>query len=374
MAIRTICGFSTGDANNINAVQGGISFVSTVFDQGDFCMRANSTDTGLANARLGEWLSTSGVNDLAVHANSYCSFLFRVDTAPASGDEEVYTVRDGANAIKLQVRIDSARNLVVYDKDLSVVATGATVLALTTQYHIAVRSGNGTTAAYEVKINGVSELSGTCNQLATDVERITFGKQVNRNSNVIDYYFGAIIEADDAFSDPDAQIASMLVDGAGNYTAWTGDHTAIDAPPHDGDTSYIDSSTSGQAETFTLESAASAGISGTVLAVLGLAIVRDEGGSSALRYRLRSGSTDSDNSANDDPGSTYVGRGRFRTTDPATSAAWDVSALDSIEIGVLNNANVAARCTFAMVEVAFVPDAGGIIPLIMAHRRQMGVS
>lgn len=357
MTYRSHYGFGSGDANGFYLLSGTASIVNTVFDAGEFCLRVNPTTTGTGSVRLRQINTATGVATASFNAASiYVGFLFRCDTAPGSGSEIIYQMRDSSNIVKLSVRINSSRQLAVYDSATSLVATGSTALSLSTVYHIGVLTSAGTSGAYEVQINGASELSGTCDQLAANNGSAFFGKALNVSSQSVDFYYGHVAFSDSGFPPTSLRVRSMHIAGNGNYTAWTGDFQDVDeTPPHDGDTSYVTSSTSGHAETWTLESAASAGITGTVLAVSAVLIVRDEGGSSALRYRLRSGSTDSDTSENNDPGATYVGRGRWLDVDPATSAAWLLSALDSIEIGVLNNANVAARCTFGIVEVLHEP-------------------
>lgn len=362
MAYRSHYGFGSGDANGFDLLSGTASIVSTVFDAGEFCLRVNPTTTGTGSVRLRQFNNTTGSITSSFNAASiFAGFLFRCDTAPGTGSEIVYQMRDGSNNIKLTVRMNSARQLAVYDSAASLIATGSTVLSVSTVYHLGILTSAGTTGAYEVQINGASELSGTCDQLAANNGFAFLGKASNVSSQSVDFYYGHVSFNDAEFPPTTLRVRSMHIAGNGNYTAWTGDFQDVDeTPPHDGDASFVSSNTSGQAETWTLESAASAGITGTVLAVSSLVIVRDEGGSSALRYRVRSGSTDSD-TINNDPGATYVGRGRWLVVDPDTSAAWLLSALDSIEIGVLNNANVAARCTFGIVEVLHEPAVGGFL-------------
>lgn len=357
VAYRSHYGFGSGDTNGFYLLSGTASIVNTVFDAGEFCLRVNPTTTGTGSVRLRQINTATGVFSSSFNAASiYAGFLFRCDTAPGSGSEIVYQMRDGSNNIKLTVRMNSARQLAVYDSAASLIATGSTVLSLSTVYHLGILTSAGTTGAYEVQINGASELSGTCDQLAANNASAFFGKALNVSSQSVDFYCGHVAFSDSGFPPTSLRVRSMHITGNGAATDWTGDYQDVDeTPPHDGDTSYVTSSTSGHAETWTLESAASAGITGTVLAVSAVLIVRDEGGSSALRYRLRSGSTNSDSSSNNDPGATYAGRGRWLDVDPATGVAWTLAALDSIEIGVLNNANVAARCTFGMVEVLHEP-------------------
>src|SRR3972149_4702960 len=83
---------------------------------------------------------------------------------------------------------------------------------------------------------------------------------------------------------------------------------------------------------------------------LGTTASRDKGGPSLFAVRLRSGSTNDDTSDRN-VGITYALYGKVYDTDPADAGAWTSGDLDALEVGVVNNAAVAARCTELLVMV-----------------------
>jgi len=335
---------------------------STIKRTGGYAYRTNPTTTGTGYITIGTLGLNGGVNTFSGVGTLYFSFYIRFDTLPAANEEEIIQFRTStAGSLKSAITVTSAGILKIYDQANALVQTGATAFSTGFWYRISGSIATGTTAAYAAKIDGVSELSGTMDTTVTNHGAVRFGKATNRNGQSVDYYYDDIY-LDNAAEPPAGGIEIMLPNATGNYTAWT--DAAGTAPtnvaevPHDGDTSYISGSTAGDIETEALESGASAGITGTVRVVKSMAFVRDEGGSPNFRIRLRSGSTDNDTSANTNPGTSYLYRGKLYDTDPATAAAWVLSALDSIEVGPRIASSAAGRCTFVGAEVYFTPSGG----------------
>lgn len=353
MAKVNYCGWQTGDASEVRAVAGTWSVQTASKRTGDYALRVNPSGPGTGWHQLSSIQPTGSHWEAPFLGNTiYITVYFWYVTKPSLGDEPIMIVYGAPS--KFQLRLDSQGHINAYDKNAALMASGTTVLSPTTDlanpiiYLLEVIVGTETIAGasdgiYELKINGVVEYSGTGLLTASGSTLAVIGKVVNYNSQSVDYYF-----ADWCIDNSEYPGAGQVVrkdpSGAGNYTAWTGDYTAVDEVPHNSDTDYVSSSTSGDAETVALESGASAGLVGTPLSVKTVAIVRDEGGASAVQVRLRSGATDDDTTSND-PGATYIARCKIYNTDPATGAAWTVAGLDAAEVGVENNANVALRCT-----------------------------
>ena len=348
MTILNFLGFETGDLTEGTSSSGTVSVQSTVVRSGGYAFRSNPTTTGAGRLDLGGLSAAGAIAGFNV-ATIYETVYFRYATRPASADEPIIRHISQLGALKFELRLNSSGQLAAYDSALTLLATGATVLAADTWYRIEVSVGTGTSAAWEVKINGVSEISGTANLTTSNVSDCRLGKSINRNGNTVDFFYDDVC-FDDAAYPGAGQVFRMDADNNGAYTAWTGVYTDVDDIPHDSDTTYLSNATSGNAETVTLESGASAGLVGTPKSVKSCAIVRDEGGSSAIQVRLRSATTDNDTTSSD-PGATYVLRALVYNTDPATGAAWLAAALDSLEVGVDNAASVAARCTALSVMV-----------------------
>ena len=56
-------------------------------------------------------------------STAYNRFYFRAVTLPAANDEVICQAIDGSGVLKLEVRVNSAGNLVVYDSAVSLLAT-----------------------------------------------------------------------------------------------------------------------------------------------------------------------------------------------------------------------------------------------------------
>lgn len=364
-AIVQICGFETGTALESTTTSGTFSVQATTKRTGGYALRINPTTTnaGFADIRFLGANGDAGGNNATI----YTRFYFRYGTKPSSNNEPIYAAVSTAPATKLEIRIDSSGQILAYDSALSLLGTGSTVLAQDTWYRIEVLSGTGAAANYEVRIDGTTELSGTANQTVTNHGRMQFGKVANRNGNTVNFYYDDI--AIDLAAFPGAgQIEVMVPDGDGSAVTWTvgagggADWENVDELPHDTATSYLLSTlVSGNASLVTLESATSAGISGTINAVKnGIIRNRNGGSNGSINTRVRSGGTNSDTSGGSATASAIAITGAVLTTDPSTGSAWTTSGLDGVEIGILENSTTnASRWTAGYLSVDFTPSAGG---------------
>lgn len=356
MATINFGGIESGDLSEFSASNGTVSVDSSTVRTGGYSLKCNPTGTGTGRVNI-QALSAAGASTGASVVTSYIRFYFRAATLPATNDEYIVVVREsGGN--KFFVSIASDGKLAAYDSTATLLATGTTVLSTGVWYRIEIKCGTGASAAWEVKIDGTSEISGTGNLSTSNGNHIRLGKAANRNGNSVEFYYDDWIWSDSAYPGV-GECQMMQPDGNGNYTAWTGTYTDVDEVTHDSDTTYISTSTNGAAETVTLESAASAGITGTPNSVKSWAMVRDASGiaGTAFQVRLRSGSTDNDTNSTT-PGSTYELRAKIYDTDPADAGAWTLADLDSLEVGVEANAVTAHRCTQLCVMVDYTPSVG----------------
>ena len=328
---------------------------------GSYAGRAIATTTQLAAQRIGGFIST-GAPSVGNYANLYLTFHFQIVTLPGGGNtEEICSFFKYTNPYKAAVRIDPDGKLSLWDSVPSQIgSTGTTVLTTGVWYRIEVYCGTGAAGSMEVRINGVSEISTTGNLGTVNSGDAAVGKYHNRSNQGVEFIYDDVW-LDDAAYQGDFEVKRMVPDGDGNYTAWTGTYADVDEQPPDNDTSYIYSSTSGHAETITLQSASAAGISGTVHAVQAWAVIREASTvTSAVQVRMRSGSTDSDTTSRNFT-TSYQFNCNQRATDPA-GAAWTLSALDSLEVGVENNAANTIRCSYLAAMVAYTPVRGGAFP------------
>ena len=167
------------------------------------------------------------------------------------------------------------------------------------------------------------------------------------------------------------EVRILKPNGTGNYTAWTdGAGTAptnVAEVPHDSDTSYITTSTSLNVETEAMDSAATAGVAGTIGTVKAAMIIRAESAGGDAVLRLRSSTTDTDAGSAGGWPTSYGLIAKLFDTDPATSAAWASSGIDGIEVGAKDIfGGIAVRITaiYAMVWCTGTPP-GMLFPKLL---------
>jgi hypothetical protein len=363
VATTAFLGFEAGDFSEVESSSGSVSIVTSPVRTGVYAARCNpaTTFTGRV-ARLGARGAT-GTLGANTASPFYTRFYFRYATKPSSNDEEIVQAIS-AGSFKSSIRINSSGNLVQYDRLNALVATGSTVLDADTWYRIEwkVGSGSGSSAPYEIKINGTSELSGTADLGTGVADRFDFGKITNRNGNGVDFFYDDI-RNDDADFPGAGEVQVMQPNANGNYQTWTigagsGSHWEIvDEIPQNTTDYLLSTGTSGDAETEALESAASAGVSGTINSVQSLGAFRRDAVNAAVRVRLRSGTTDSDTTSNYTPTTSYVTIGKIFDTDPADAGAWTTGDLDGVEVGGVEQTTAKTRMTQCLVMVDYTPEA-----------------
>lgn len=356
-ATMNVIGFETGDSSEANGSAGTFSIQSTTKRTGDYALQVNPTTTNTGHYRIAT-IAAFGANSVMNASDLYVRFYLYIVTAPSADSEEFFSITNGVTN-KISGRINSDRTIGLYDNLVSQLGSnGATVLSLNTWYLIEVLCGTGATANYELKINGVSELSGTGNLFTSNAQYLRLGKVNNRNGETVDFIYDDVSLSDSAY--PGAgQVVRMDVDGNGTYTNWNATTTtwmAIDESPHDGDNEYASSTVNGNMFSSTLESSSGVGISGTINVVKVVNIIREVAAGGYNITFLRSGSTDSKNTAYGISGS-YVANSRLLTVDPADSVAWTTADLDSVEIGAENDSDIEIRSTAQYLMVDFTPAA-----------------
>lgn len=357
--MTTLCvhGFETGDNSDFFTTGGTFSVQSGTVRTGTYALRCNPTTTATGFVALGNSPAVGSSMNATTH---YSRFYFRYATKPASGDEPIAVWRKSGGTMHAELRLDSTGVLKTYDVTPTLLNTGTTVLSANTWYRIEVKLVMSASGTFDVKIDGVAEItSGTVTMDANATNYLLLGKVTNRNGNTVDFFYDDT-RVDSAAYPGAGQVVALKANGSGNYTQWsTGTGTSyleVDEVPPDNDTTYIGSSTNTDASTFAMENSSVYSISGTINCVRSVAVCRDEGGASAIKARLRSSTTDSDSSGQNLT-TTYSTVSKIYDTDPATGAAWTTSGLDGVEIGVVNGAAVASRCTAVYAYVDYTPPA-----------------
>jgi len=349
---RSLTAGSGTDATAAAARSGGYGYVSDSLGSG----------TSTPNCRVGipgtTGLPTGEINQ----ATTYSRFYINIQTLPGSSEEEFAAIVNTSGAAKAQYRVTSGGNVKACDSTATCGSAGSTTLSTSTWYRIEIQTSTGAgSTAYEIKINGTSELSGTMSQGTVNVGSLRLGKSTNRNSQQIKYYFDDVLIDSAAYPGPGA-VLKMSPNANGSTAEWTAgtgssDYQEVDEIPTDGDTTYIQkSSAASQTHLVGLESSASAGINNTINAVKSFQRCRESAGgvTSATLARIRSGGTNSDSSTLN--GSTsFQNQYRVLDTDPSDAGAWTTGDLDAVEIGASDTAATSSvRCSTMLMSVDVV--------------------
>lgn len=342
------------------------SLQTSVVRTGATALRANPTTTNNGGLTFNGFNADGSRGNVLAVTDSYVQFWFRYATKPSSNDEEIMTITPGAGGThKIGLRLDSSGVLKLYDNALSLIATGTTVLSQDTWYKLEVSCGTSATVGpYELKINDVSEFSGTGNTSANTAGAINLGKVTDRNSNSVDFFYDDFVYSDSAFISGDIAVKELIPDADGSTMSWSAgtgssNYLEVDESPTRSDADYVQSLTGAGAKValFDLSSTTTEGISGTMLAFKGLIATRENTSvTSATNIRVRSNTTNSDSSTRN--GSTAVAsQTRLLENDPDTGTAWTTGGLDAVEVGAVENNSVAVRCVYARGFVLYVPPA-----------------
>lgn len=226
MTIVAFYGAEAGTTNEIPFV-GTCSISSAVKYNGNYSLRCNPVTTGTGAGFITAYNSTTGAGNYLYNiADGYHKFDFRVDTLPAANSEEICCiVTTGTGSIKMSVRITSAGKLQAWNDGVGGYAQmgsdSTTTLATDgTWYRIEIYCGNTKPGPYEIKINGVSEISGNGNIRAGNSGGIYIGKAFNRNGQSVDFYYDDAI-VDDTVYPGSSQVIRLDPTGDGTYTTWT---------------------------------------------------------------------------------------------------------------------------------------------------------
>jgi hypothetical protein len=366
MSVRNIFGAEAGDFSELDSTGGTVSITSAIKRSGDYALRCNPTTTATGYGFLrGAAPGDGGVGEIGATAAdpAYVRVYIYIETAPAANSEEILSLRDSGQD-KFTVRLTSGRLLAAYDDAGSLITTGTTAISLQSWTRIDIHAENGVSSAWDIEIDGIAEISGTSNLGANNYRGLTLGKRTNVNGQTIDVIFDDVVLSNSA-APPPGRVIRMDVDADGSSTDFTigagagSDYQNVDDVPHDDDTTYLLSTNNGAHSSLVgFESCASAGISGTINSVKGMAIAkRDAGANSRVKLRTRSGGVNVTMSNGSNVGASYVSFSQISEVDPFTTIAYTTTDLDSIEFGVLEDDGAdKSRITALMLFVDYTPD------------------
>lgn len=368
-------GFESGDTLEANTTGGTFSIQSTTVHSGTYAFQCNPLAAGTCTYLIGSYSATTGspVITASMGIPAYIRFYFNPTTLPATKDEMIARIRDTANGLKAQIRINSNSNLVFYDSTTVAVATGTTVIPTSSWTRVEIVIGTSTTndGGWSIYLNGNLEMSGAnfLSSLATG--SVGLGKVANVNSQSVVFYYDDYFVTNTAL--PGAgQTTVLLPVSSGTYNTWTTSGTAPAAthwqsqdelPPDADVTLILSDNVSKDTDTVTMNTGSSAGITGTVNSVkVSNDSKRDNASTAgAMRLGMISNGTFSFTTADSFPASAYAERAKLYDTDPKTGSAWTLSGLNTLEAGSQETSTTQkSRVTWVAVMVDYTPAAGGV--------------
>jgi hypothetical protein len=260
----------------------------------------------------------------------------------------LFTLQEGARR-HVGIGVNASGYLLAFRESFATIISTATVSPLSTGtwYHIEAQLViSDTVGAVEVRVNGNPSAAlsitsaDTRNGGSGTVDSIQYGS-VNNTNGMIGYLTDLAVW-DESGESPtgwigDARVDTITVTGAGSSTQWTpsagSNYECVDEANVDGDTSYIESSTTGQKDLFALSNLTHAPTTIHAVAVTAKARKTDAG-SGQVKQTMKSGATEALCSSESLSETSYARKIYARGVDPATSAAWTISGVNGIEAGV----------------------------------------
>lgn len=300
---------------------------------------------------------------------------------PATATEEVFSVADSGTSPgihKFSLRMNTAGKLLAYGGSaVTLLATSTATPALSTWTRLEITVGTGGSAAYELKINGSADISGTANLGSVNNGRVRLGKFTNRASNAYTIYWDDLATSvTDYFGN--SKIKRIQISGDSTPATWLSgpseqDFQQITEIVRDEDTTYLQSAATSGAKQhfFTLQDVSDLSLTGKIKAISATARAREDGagGTSSFVIRYKAGALTSDTS-NKDLSTSYAGLKKILTEDP-NGGVWTYDDFNSLEFGIIENNSIADRVTQVFGMVLYNPDESYTVnPLLKFRRRR----
>lgn len=271
-------------------------------------------------------------------------FAFKITTIGSAVSDICAFTDAGTNQVELRLVNDGTLRVT---RNGTTLGTSASAISAGTWYFIEFKVFiNDTTGTYEVKVDGSSWLSGTgadtkntttagANQVRLGIVNGTAG------SSFYDYDDVYICDGSGGSNNDflgDVRVDCYLPNGNGNSSQLTGsdgnstdNYALVDESSVNGDTDYVQSSTSGQKDTYAFPN-----MSHSPTNIFGVQVnmmaKKDDSGARSICSVTRSGGSDTDGSAFAIP-TSYVDIAQIVETDPNTASAWGTAGFNAAEFG-----------------------------------------
>lgn len=272
-------------------------------------------------------------------------FALKMQSLGTGTNHHLLSFVDGTT-VQVDIYLDNTGHLIV-TRGSTVLATSTSVLTVEVWNYIEVKvTLDNTTGAAEVRVNGSSsgwinisdvDTCATANEYASVIR---YGSTTSSGTGRIDDLY--ICDTDGSVNNDflgDVRVDAYLPNGNGASSQFTGsdsdstdNYMLVDDAAPDGDTTYVQSSTVNQIDTYSFTE-----MSHTPATIFGLQIVmdakKDDSGTRSIAGVVRQSSTNYAGS-NQVLSTSYVGYTDIRETDPATAAAWTKDGINSAEFGI----------------------------------------
>lgn len=306
---------------------------------------AMSSISGLSRPRSSQSLYFSGANVgpptkvlSAYRSGGVIGFGFYF-TNTASSHDTVLTVMDSTTE---QVSVRMSAGQLYLTRSGTWLAGGTTVLAPYTWYYIEFKFTISNSAGYvELHLNGATEIAqvgpvDTQNTGNAGWNSFRFARQnAGGNAAYIDdvYVVDPSISPHTTFLGP-VSVVALRPSAAGAHADWTPssgtNHGAVADVVPDGDTTFNQSSTADQIDTFVYQNMPVA--SGAVYAVQQVISAKHDGGARSIAPVVRQAGTDYIG-ATKAVSNSYLPYKEILDEDPSTGSDWTVSGVNSAEFG-----------------------------------------
>jgi hypothetical protein len=273
------------------------------------------------------------------YATMYAGFAMRLDTMASL--RQVLVFMDNAT-FQMDFRLDATGHPHFTRNGTTIGSVSTTVQAANVWYYYEMKIViSNTVGSYELKINGVPDISAS--GLDTQTSANAFFNKIRFGGSTGNYFIDDIYLDDAAYAGmirvpslfPNGNGASSdLVGSDGNSTD---NYLLNDDLIADGlvgiDTDYVESDVVGDHDTYAMTNLPTVPVS-IYGAQAQIWARNDDAGARTVRIVTRSDGADYE-SASISPSSTYNNyREAFRAVDPDTSAAWTEAAVNAVEVGM----------------------------------------
>jgi hypothetical protein len=289
--------------------------------------------------------SASGSSALITLPGSYSTFVagFAFNASQFLADKTFALFKDAGTAqLELQMNSDGTIDVT---RNGTVLGTSAAAMSANTYHYIEFKATiHDTTGSYELRLDGVNILSAsnvdTKNTANASINSVTLGAPSQNIGSLTTWKYDDFYVLDTTGSAPnnnflgDVRIDSIYPSADGNYTQWTPStgsthYTLVDETVPNG-TDYVSNGTTGNKDSYAMGDVPAL----TAQTIYGVkvkaAALKDDAGSRTLKVGARSSTTDSVSSAQAITTSQLY-YWHILETNPATSAAWTESAVNSME-------------------------------------------